>query len=177
MGGRARACARERVIPPPIRIRSARAADLDAVLQIERASFGDPWSRASFESSLGLERIRFLVAEEELAYARQSEGAQPEPRVMGYAIALLLLDEAEIANVAVDSEWRGYGVGGRLLDQVSHEAAASGVKALYLEVRESNAAARALYASRSFAQVGQRRRYYRHPVEDALVLRRDIGCT
>ena len=50
-----------------------------------------------------------------------------------------------------------------------------GVRALYLEVRDSNAAARALYGSLGFTQVGRRRGYYQHPTEDALLLRRDLA--
>ena len=52
---------------------------------------------------------------------------------------------------------------------------AAGVRSLYLEVRESNVAARALYDSEGFAAVGRRRGYYRNPLEDALLLRREIG--
>jgi ribosomal-protein-alanine N-acetyltransferase len=55
------------------------------------------------------------------------------------------------------------------------EAMESGVRALYLEVRDSNSAARALYASRGFDMVGRRRGYYQRPQEDALVLRRDLA--
>jgi ribosomal-protein-alanine N-acetyltransferase len=70
---------------------------------------------------------------------------------------------------------RGQGVGGRLLDATIGELERRGATSTFLEVRESNAAARALYASRGFDSVGRRRNYYRRPVEDALVLRRDTG--
>ena len=170
MGGSARAPAGRRVTNSTLGLRLASAADIDAVLRIERASFADPWSRASFEAALNLERMRFLVADE----AGGGEAGESSSRVIGYVIALLLMEEAEIANLAVVPEVRGRGIGGRLLDQVSADAAVVGVQTLYLEVRESNVAARALYESRSFAHVGRRRAYYRHPVEDALVLRRDL---
>jgi ribosomal-protein-alanine N-acetyltransferase len=92
-------------------------------------------------------------------------------------VALIAGDEGEIADLAVAPSARRRGVGGALLDRVVRDAAASGVGALYLEVRESNAGAIALYRSRGFGAVGRRRGYYRHPSEDALVLRREIAPT
>ena len=147
-------------------IREAGERDLDEVVRIERESFGDPWSRESFRSAVGASRMRFLVAEE----VRDGEGG--ERGLVGYVIALMLFDEAEIANIAVSREARRRGIGGLLLDQALSEAAGRGVSAVYLEVRESNMSARALYESRSFENVGRRRRYYRNPTEDALLLRR-----
>ncbi len=154
--------------------RRASAADIDAVLRIERESFVDPWSRASFEAALDEQRMRFLVVDE-TGDAEMTGAVDPAARLVGYVVALLLIEEAEVANIAVVPRVRGQGIGGRLLDQVTADAADLGVQSLYLEVRESNIAARALYDSRLFTQVGRRRGYYRHPVEDALVLRRDLG--
>jgi ribosomal-protein-alanine N-acetyltransferase len=82
--------------------------------------------------------------------------------------------EGEIADIAVAPEARGRGVGGVLLDRVTELLAESGVRTIYLEVRESNLAARGLYDARSFRMIGRRRGYYQHPAEDALVLRREI---
>ena len=142
-------------------------------MQIERDSFSDPWSRASFEAALDLERMRFLVAVGGEQSGERGVRA-PASRVVGYVIALLLVDEAEIADIAVVPASRGRGIGGQLLDRMCEDAAELGVRSLYLEVRESNAAARALYASRFFKPVGRRPGYYRQPLEDALVLRKDI---
>jgi [ribosomal protein S18]-alanine N-acetyltransferase len=154
-----------------IAIRKAEARDLGQVLRIERSSFGDPWSRESFESSLQAEWMRFYVAEE------VGEGESGAPVLLGYVIALVLSDEAEIANIAVAPEARRRGLGGLLLDHATSDAVGAGVRAVYLEVRESNAGARALYDSRSFTPVGRRRRYYRNPAEDALLLRRTLAPT
>lgn len=158
-------------------IREATREDLAAVIAIERASFSDPWSRESFETSLTLERFRFLVAVwggQGAASERASSGAT---RLAGYVIALLLGIEGEVANLAVDPAMRGQGIGSRLLDEVLERARSDGVRAFYLEVRESNDAARRLYNSRSFVLVGRRRGYYQKPAEDALVLKRDLGPT
>lgn len=150
-----------------VRVRAATLDDVDAVARIERASFGDPWSHAAFVSLASNPAVYFVVAE-----------LTPAPagvHVAGYLVAWFVLDEGEIANVAVAGTLRGHGVGGRLLDAALAEAGRRGVERTFLEVRESNAAAQALYASRGFATIGRRRHYYRHPVEDALVLRRTAG--
>ena len=155
-----------------ITVRTARESDVDAVLAIEQVSFSDPWGRDSFESALDLERMMFLVAvTPDEAGAGAAVGP---PELLGFVVALLLFDEAEVADLAVAPSARGRGVGGRLLDALTVEAYAVGVRSMYLEVRESNASARALYDSRSFAHVGRRRGYYRNPSEDALLMRRDI---
>ena len=90
-------------------------------------------------------------------------------------MALLYGEEGEIADLAVAPAARRRGIGGVLLDRVVATAMESGVGALYLEVRESNVAARALYQSRGFDMVGRRRGYYSRPAEDALLLRRSLG--
>ena len=100
-----------------------------------------------------------------------------EPAVLGYVIAWFVLDEGEVANIAVAPAARGLGIGGCLLDATLAEARGREVAHLFLEVRESNTVARRLYASRGFIELGRRKRYYRHPVEDALVLRCVVNAT
>jgi ribosomal-protein-alanine N-acetyltransferase len=87
-------------------------------------------------------------------------------------VAWFAADEGEIANLAVREPTRRRGIGAALLDAALAEGTRRGAANMYLEVRESNEAARRLYASRGFEEIGRRRRYYRHPVEDAIVLRR-----
>jgi len=144
-------------------VRAATAGDLARVAAIEVASFTDPWSAAAFARLLDDPRVFFTVA------------VGPDGRVEGYVVAWFVLDEGEIANLAVAAQLRGHGVGGMLLDAALDAARARGVASVYLEVRESNAAAQALYAGRGFVTAARRRRYYRHPLEDALVLRRDLA--
>jgi ribosomal-protein-alanine N-acetyltransferase len=143
-------------------LRPAREADIEAVLEIERASFGDPWNRGAFADLVDDRRVAFLIAD---------IGGE----VCGYVVAWFVLDEGEIGNLAVARDARRRGIGARLLDGAIAAVRASDVDTLYLEVRDSNAAARALYASRGFVEVGRRRDYYRKPREDALVLRLDLA--
>lgn len=146
-------------------IRPATPQDLDRIAEIEQASFADPWTHEALATAMGLAHIRFLVAE---------AGGGTGARLAGYVVALVMGDEGEIADIAVDPSARRAGVGGALLEWVEEEMKRCGVRALYLEVRESNLAALGLYRARGFEAVGRRRGYYRHPVEDALVLRREI---
>jgi len=158
----------------PLHIRRAVRGDLAAMLRIEQASFADPWTVDSLATALSLQRMHVLVAESADG-ARRGGGATPEVR--GYVVALVVGPEAEIADLAVAPEARRQGIGRALLSGVLAELRAAAVRMVYLEVRESNRAARTLYESYGFESVGRRRGYYRSPVEDALVLRREFGPT
>jgi ribosomal-protein-alanine N-acetyltransferase len=129
---------------------------------IERQSFADPWGSREFTSALDSAQTIFLVAEDESGV------------IVGYTIALSVADESEILNIAVETGHRARGIGGRLLDAAISEVRERGAEQVFLEVRESNAAARKLYDSRGFAEISRRRGYYRMPVEDALILRMAI---
>lgn len=146
---------------PGLRVRSMTGADLGPVLEIETASFSTPWSRATFDRLLSQETAGTLVA--------VAAGT-----VLGYAVYWHVKDEAELGNLAVDPDHRRRGVARRLLHEVLSSARREGAAALYLEVRESNRAARSLYGTEGFRNVGRRRGYYGSPDEDALVLRRAL---
>jgi ribosomal-protein-alanine N-acetyltransferase len=141
-------------------LRFATPEDAPALHAIEVASFGDPWSEAAFRSILAHPQMHARVAE--------SAGV-----VAGYCIAWIVGDECELANLAVAPAARRLGLGARLLDDLIAAMDGHGGGSIFLEVREGNAPARALYRSRGFAEVGRRKRYYRAPVEDALIMRRD----
>ncbi|MDE3053956.1 MAG: ribosomal protein S18-alanine N-acetyltransferase [Gemmatimonadota bacterium] len=151
-------------------------ADTQQVSAIEAAVFADPWSANSFRSLHGDPRVFFACAREPGDGAGSTPGVVPgaADRVLGYVVAIFAADEGEIANLAVAPDAQGRGLGGGLLDAALAEAERRGARVLYLEVRESNHAARALYRSRRFEEAGRRRGYYRRPVEDALLLRRIV---
>jgi [ribosomal protein S18]-alanine N-acetyltransferase len=94
--------------------------------------------------------------------------------VIGYVIAHHALDEAEILNLGVVPTGQRQGVGRALVQGMLSQLRQWGVATVFLEVRESNSAARRLYGALGFAQVGRRRDYYRLPSEDAVVLRAAI---
>lgn len=156
-----------------LEVRPATLADIPLVSRIEQDSFADPWSARSFVETLSSDRMHFLVAEER----EELEQSNAEPALLGFVIVLVLTDEAEIADIAVSPVARRRGIGGLLLDSAIVEMGKIGVGTLYLEVRESNIAAQILYRSRGFLPVGRRRGYYRHPDEDALLLKRDFKST
>ena len=158
----------------PLHIRRAVRADLPAMLRIEQASFADPWTIDSLSTALSLDRMRVLVAE---AAETGGKGGDAASGLLGYVVALVAGLEAEIADLAVAPEARRQGIGRALLRRVLAELGEAAVQSVYLEVRESNQAARTLDETSGFCSVGRRRAYYRSPIEDALVLRREIGPT
>ena len=167
MGGGPRTSAGNRVSATrEITVGHATPSDVPDVVGIERRSFSDPWSADAFHEALRNPRVHFACAR---AAAEVTQGGAG--RVLGYVVAWFVLDEGEIANLAVAPETRGRGVGSALLDAALAEAGRRSAKTIYLEVRASNGQARALYDSRGFVEVGRRRGYYRRPVEDAVILR------
>jgi ribosomal-protein-alanine N-acetyltransferase len=159
MGIRARTPAAELMA---LSIETAKLADVAAIVAIERAVFSDPWSARSFREALSNPSVYCACA--------RGDGRT----LQGYVVAWFVADEGEIANLAVAPGAWGSGIGRALLDASLQEAAARKLRAVYLEVRDSNARARHLYGSRGFVEIGRRRSYYRRPVEDAIVLRRSM---
>jgi len=141
------------------RIRAMRAADLEQVLEIETASFGTPWSSKTFLNLLRRPNAALFAAEE------------VPGRLIGYAVIWFTGPEGELGDLAVRSTWRRRGVASALLEAVVNEAADRGATEIYLEVRESNEAARGLYDRHGFEIVNRRPEYYSDPVEDAIVMR------
>ncbi|MFW6040015.1 MAG: ribosomal protein S18-alanine N-acetyltransferase [Gemmatimonadota bacterium] len=142
-------------------LRPMQEADLRHVLHIERRSFTIPWSDATFRGLLRRRSTALLVAEQ-------------AGEVVGYAVLWFAADEAELGDMAVLPEERRRGLGRRLLDGALTEATRRGAKRLYLEVRESNTAARSLYRRAGFEAVGRRSDYYSEPTEDAILMMRRL---
>ena len=93
---------------------------------------------------------------------------------MGYVVAHFGADEGEILNLGVVTVHRRRGVGKALVEHILARLGGEGVRSVFLEVRESNAAARRLYENLGFQPVGRRADYYRRPTEAAVVLRTAI---
>jgi ribosomal-protein-alanine N-acetyltransferase len=142
-------------------IRLARPADAARLVPLERRCFSDPWSAAAFEETLRFPLTVAIVAE------RNAE-------VEGYLIGRSIAGEGEILNLAVLPEERRHGLGSKLLEAGLAALTEAGSRRVWLEVRESNEAAQALYLKRGFSSAGRRKKYYKSPVEDALVLQLDL---
>ncbi|MBP3577598.1 MAG: ribosomal protein S18-alanine N-acetyltransferase [Lachnospiraceae bacterium] len=140
-----------------MQIRPMTKNDCEQVAAIEAVSFSMPWSLKAFTDTVEKDNFRYFVAEE-------------AGEILGYCGFLFVLDEAEIPNVCVKSSARKQGVGKKMMNALIEEAKELGISILFLEVRESNAAARALYKSLGFAEDGIRKNFYEQPVEHAILM-------
>jgi [ribosomal protein S18]-alanine N-acetyltransferase len=127
------------------------------VVAIEKASQSAPWSEHSFRNEVDHKDGLFLVA-------------LLEGKVVGFAGAWVLVDEAHVTNVAVDPERRRAGIGRRLVSALLEGCREKGATCATLEVRAGNAPAIALYGSFGFVRAGVRKRYYPDNREDAVVM-------
>jgi ribosomal-protein-alanine N-acetyltransferase len=140
-------------------IRNMTAEDIPAVVEIEKECFSLPWSEKSFAESIVREDTIFLVCEEK-------DGA-----IMGYIGMYLSFDEASITNVAVASQFRKRGCGKQLVIAAKTAAKEAGAESIFLEVRVSNVPAISLYKKQGFENLGIRKKFYEHPVEDAIIMK------
>jgi len=140
-------------------IERMKISDIAEVLEIEKISFASPWSIEMFEQELLMGR-----------YFAAKEGG----KIIGYVGYQRVLDEGHITNLAVHPDFRRHGIGRKLVEKSVEEAKSSGLKSLILEVREKNTAAQKLYESLGFSNVGRRKGYYQEPVEDAILMARNL---
>lgn len=125
--------------------------------ELEKECFSCPWSEESFKECLSNDRFYFI-------------GAFVGEKLIGYGGIMTVLDEGDVANIAVKGEFRSLGIGRKILDALCLEAKNRGAMLLHLEVRESNAAARHLYESFGFITDGIRKNYYIKPQENAVLM-------
>jgi len=133
---------------------------LNEILAIEKSSFKEPWKSDFFEKEIGLPFSHFYVA---LA----------GPKVIGYAGFWEMGEQADIINLAVHPDFRKKGIGKKILRFIFSRAEDLGIKKVFLEVRNANAAAQKLYSSCGFKTVGKRKKYYRD--DDALIMEKEIN--
>jgi ribosomal-protein-alanine N-acetyltransferase len=139
-----------------------RYGDLEEVCRIERESFTSPWPWDAFTRSLEDPGSVGLVARDDTG-------------VVGYVICWFFMDYMLVANLAVRPDRRSSGWGSRLLEAALQAARQEGVREVLLDVRVSNLKAIRLYERFGFRVVGRRRHYYTRPVEDALVMMRQLS--
>lgn len=148
---------------PSVQIRKMTIADLPQVVAIDHSSFTLPWPESSFHFELERnECARAWVAE-----IIDSGGTTV---IAGMIVGWLIVDEIHIATVATAHEFRGRGIGGRLMKQLLGEAYKEGARKSFLEVRRGNDAARRMYQQLGYREDGVRLRYYEDNHEDAILM-------
>ncbi len=138
--------------------RRSRPDDAPGIRALEIEYFADPWSERDIFAA--------ICTEGAMCYSAVDEGGN----VIAYVLARLIAPEAEIYRVAVREDKRRRGIGYRLLDYAIKSERGHGLESVFLEVRESNVAARNLYHSYGFRVLGERKNYYRDPTENAIIM-------
>ena len=141
-------------------ITNMRQEHVAQVAALEKLCFCDPWSENSVASELNNPLSLWLVA---------LDGE----RLAGYVGSQTVMDESDMMNLAVHPDYRCQGIGSRLVDELIKELKKKGSQRLTLEVRVSNEPAKRLYDELGFSEIAVRKRYYSHPKEDALILRKE----
>ncbi len=145
-----------------LELRAMQLADLPQVVAIEAQSHLEPWTQQAFRAELE----GSLVAQP-LVALRNDE-------IVGYVVPWFVVDEVQIANITVKENFRQRGIGRMLLEHVLKFAAERCSRVVYLEVRDSNAAARAMYESMGFVVEGVRPKYYGRGREDAILMKKEL---
>lgn len=141
--------------------RKANKNDTARIAEIERAVFSDSWSESGIDETMNQKASRVYVG---------VEGNE----IIGYVITYTVLDEGEVARIAVSPDFRRQGVAEMLLDKVISDGKQSGVGMWYLEVRESNIAAQKLYKKKGFVETGIRKDFYEKPKENAVLMNKSL---
>ncbi len=134
---------------------------IEKVAELEKMNFSEPWTYQAFMDTLSREEYVYLVALSDL-------------RVVGYAGAILCMDEGSITNIAIDNEYRRMGIAEELLAQLKAVLKKREASQIFLEVRESNEPARMLYTKCGYTEIGTRRNFYRFPQENAILMKCNI---
>ena len=134
---------------------------VSAIAEIEKLCFSDPWSENSISGELNSRLSYWLVAVQ--------EGV-----LLGYIGSQSVLGESDMMNVAVHPDHRRKGIAEMLILQLMQDLKQRENLNLSLEVRASNMPAITLYEKLGFDTVGRRPNYYRHPKEDALIMKKAL---
>jgi ribosomal-protein-alanine acetyltransferase len=143
---------------PQIAIQKAEAPDIEAVYNIEIEESSHPWKKSYFLAEISNDISYFFIC-------RDLESGD----IAGYIVFWIIEDTLEIHNLAVKEPFKRRGIATALLDFMVTRAQQEKVKEMFLEVRESNQNAVALYKKLGFKPKGRRKYYYNNPPEDALI--------
>ena len=143
-------------------VEGLKEAHIPQIAAIERACFTDPWSESALRDELLSPLARYFVCTE-------------EGQLLGYICTRMVLDECQVANVAVSPSCRRQGVASFLMEAMLDFCRREGMNLVTLEVRLSNSAAQALYEKFGFQKTGIRPGYYQSPPEDALLMSLELA--
>lgn len=145
-----------------VRLSLADMKDLAGIAALEAEVFSHPWNEEMVSSSIQgtYDHVKILET---------SEG-----EIAGYIIYSAVCDSADLLRVAVDAGLRRRGIGCKLMETMIDDCKARNVQSIFLEVRESNAAAIAMYEQFGFIKISTRKKYYDSPVEDGLVMQKQL---
>lgn len=144
-----------------LKIRKMTLDDIPAVIDLDQKSFSLPWPERSF---------RFELTDNP---ASRCWVAELDGNVVGMIVVWLIVNEAHVATIATHPDFRRQGIAKRLLSHALRRLIKDGARSSFLEVRESNVAAQAMYRKFGYDVIGRRQRYYRDNDEDAILMNLD----
>ena len=150
-----------------MKIRKATVDDIPLMIELDRTSATSAhWTEPQYRGLLSPERLVLVASNDEAPHAPVIK-----ENLLGFIVALHIAPDWELENIVVLLGARRMGIGKRLLDALLASARKTNSEAVFLEVRESNEAARLFYEKSGFIQSGRRKSYYSNPLEDAVLYR------
>ncbi len=140
-----------------LEIKKMTSAHIEEIAELEKECFSSPWSEDGLKSELDNNFARFFVA-------------LCDGKIVGYIGSHNVLGEVYITNVAVFPEFRRNGVGSALVEYLLDQMKSENAEFVTLEVRKSNLNAVSLYEKCGFEKVGERKKFYGKPTEDAILM-------
>ena len=156
-----------------MKIRQATVTDIRSMMDLAaKSASAAHWTEQQYKDLMSLAAAVHRVAiVAEGTPEPGSDPANPAEGLLGFLIARFLIPDCELENVAVSPAVRRKGIGRQLLEALKRAASETTCESVFLEVRESNQAARAFYESVGFRPDGRRKSYYSNPLEDAILYR------
>lgn len=143
---------------PRYQFRAMTVGDLDAIMEIEPHIYSHPWTRGNFADSLKSAHSAWVLLH--------------DTKIVGYALMMMVLDEAHLLNLSISKQYQKQGLGRLLLEHMIRIAQELNAANMFLEVRTSNISAIALYENIGFNEMAVRRGYYpaHNGREDAILM-------
>jgi [ribosomal protein S18]-alanine N-acetyltransferase len=152
-----------------VQIRPATLADVTSMMHLERqSSTAGHWTEDQYRQALQPESTRLVLVID------QPSAPEAPTGILAFLVAQRIAPDWELENIVVATTAHRKGLGKRLLQHLLSAARETNSAAVFLEVRESNTAARTLYEQAGFAQTRRRKSYYTNPQEDAVLYRRSL---